>query len=196
MQDGWIFAYGSLMWDPGVPVAEAVPARLTGWQRSFCLLSICHRGTPDRPGLVLGLDAAEDAVCEGMALRVAASDWEEALAVTRARELVTEAYREVMLPLGIGEGREVTALTYVMRRDHWQYAGGLDLDAQAGMIAAAIGARGSNAAYLGSFLDHLGSLGIADPDFAALRSKVSRLTGGGRGDEPAASALGSAGPRP
>lgn len=177
MQDGWIFAYGSLMWDPGLPVAEAVPARLTGWHRSFCLRSVRHRGTPERPGLVLGLDAAPGAVCQGMALRVAAPDWEDALAATRERELVTGAYREVLVPLGTTEGRTVSALTYVVRRDHCQYAGGLSLDAQAEIIASAVGQRGSNVTYLANFLDHLGRLGIVDPDFDALRRKVFELVG-------------------
>jgi len=172
MQDGWIFAYGSLMWDPGVPVAEAVPAQLAGWHRSFCLLSICHRGTPECPGLVLGLDAAPGAICQGMALRVAAADWPEALAATRRREMVTEAYQEAFLPLETADGRMVQALTYVMRRDHWQYAGGLSLDEQARLIAAASGGRGTNAAYLANFLAHLGKLGIEDADFAALMRKV------------------------
>lgn len=165
---GWIFAYGSLMWDPGVPVAEALPARLPGYRRSFCLLSICHRGTPDRPGLVLGLDPAPAEDCTGLALRIAGADWPEALAAVRERELVTEAYREAFLPVHLRDGRNVSALTYVMRTDHWQYAGGLNLDRQAAIIAAAIGGRGRNLDYLTNFLRHLEELGIAAPDFREL----------------------------
>ena len=165
---GWLFAYGSLMWDPGVPVAEAVPARLPDYRRSFCLISVCHRGTPDCPGLVLGLDPAPGDECTGLALRIAGADWPEALAAVRERELVTEAYREALLPVDLRDGRNVSALTYVMRTDHWQYAGGLDLARQAEMIAAAIGGRGRNLDYLTNFLRHLEELGIAAADFDEL----------------------------
>ena len=81
MQDqNRLFAYGSLMWDPGFPVAEMTPARLEGYARSFCLLSVVYRGTVEAPGLVLGLDAHPGAHCIGLALRVAEPDWPEALA--------------------------------------------------------------------------------------------------------------------
>lgn len=175
----WIFAYGSLMWDPGVPVAERIGARLEGWHRSFCLRSVRHRGTPERPGLVLGLDEAPGADCRGVALRVHEADWDEAIAAVRARELVTEAYREAEVEVTADDGRRVAAITYVMRRDHWQYAGGLGLDEQAAIIAAAAGGRGPNADYLDSFVAHLAELGLADPDFAALSDRVRALRGPG-----------------
>ena len=85
---GWVFAYGSLMWDPGVPVCESVTARLEGYARSFCLRSLRHRGTPEVPGLVLGLEQAAGAACTGLAFRVADADWQAALANLRERELV------------------------------------------------------------------------------------------------------------
>ncbi|AXC50324.1 gamma-glutamylcyclotransferase [Paracoccus suum] len=172
---GWIFAYGSLMWDPGVPVAEALPARLPGWHRSFCLRSIEHRGRPDCPGLVLGLDAAPGAECRGLALRIAAPDWPDAIATIRARELVTSAYREAAVNLDLTDGRHVDALTYVVRPEHPQYAGGLDLDRQAAIIALASGGRGPNAAYLASFVEHLALLGLNDPEFSALSERVRSL---------------------
>lgn len=175
--EGWIFAYGSLMWDPGVPVAEALPARLPDWRRSFCLRSVCHRGTPDRPGLVLGLDHAPGEECLGLALRIAAGDWAGVLAAVRARELVTEAYREALLPVHLADGRHVTALTYVMRTDHWQYAGGLDLAEQAAIIAAAAGGRGPNLDYLINFLRHLDELGIPAEDFRELGRLAAEAAG-------------------
>lgn len=167
-EGGWIFAYGSLMWDPGVRVAEVLPARLPGWRRSFCLRSIQHRGTPDSPGLVLALDPAPGEECAGLALRIAAADWPEALESVRARELVTAAYREVLLSVGLGDGRQVAALTYVIRTDHPQYACGLDLAEQARIIATAAGGRGRNLDYLTSFLRHLDELGVPAGDFREL----------------------------
>ena len=66
----WVFGYGSLIWDPGFPVAERRIATVTGWHRSFCMRSIHHRGTVDAPGLVLALDRADGAACTGVAFCV------------------------------------------------------------------------------------------------------------------------------
>ena len=69
MPEHWIFAYGSLMWDPQVPVAETVVARADGYARSFCMRSIQYRGSVEAPGLVLGLDPCDGGACSGVALR-------------------------------------------------------------------------------------------------------------------------------
>ncbi|WBU58112.1 gamma-glutamylcyclotransferase [Paracoccus sediminicola] len=172
----WLFAYGSLMWNPGFSVAEREIATLDGYHRSFCLRSTHHRGTPDLPGLVLGLDAAPGAECKGVALRVDDGDWPEVLAEVRARELVTNAYREAVLPLHLADGRRVEAITYVMRRDHVQYAGELDAREQARIIAAAAGGRGPNRDYLFATAAHLAELGLPDPDLDALAEEVRRLS--------------------
>lgn len=174
-EDGWIFAYGSLMWDPGVPVAEAVPALLDGWHRSFCLISTEYRGSRDKPGLVLGLDADPASHCRGMMLRIAAADWEAAIAEVRARELVTDAYREITVTPLLDDGRRIAALTYVVRPGHDQYAGGLCLDEQAAMIAAASGMRGPNVDYLRNFMAQLHAMGLDDPTSASLAEAVARL---------------------
>lgn len=172
---GWIFAYGSLMWDPQVPVAEAVAARLSGWHRSFCLISTQYRGSPEQPGLVLGLDRVAGSQCRGRALRIAAADWTEAIAAVRERELITDAYREIEVAVELDDGRTVPALTYVVRHDHEQYAGGLCLDEQAAMIAAASGMRGPNVEYLRNFVAHLREMGLEDPAAASLAEAVARL---------------------
>jgi glutathione-specific gamma-glutamylcyclotransferase len=178
MDDGfWVFGYGSLMWAPEFPVAEAVIAQADGWRRSFCLRSITYRGTEACPGLVLGLEPRPGHDCTGLALRVEEAQWPEVIAAIRARELVTEAYRESLLPLALADGRRVTAVTYVMRRDHWQYAGGLSLDEQAAMIASACGGRGPNADYLFNTVAHLAELGIPDDDLADLADRVRALRG-------------------
>lgn len=174
-EQNWFFAYGSLMWDPGFEVAERVVATVEGFHRSFCLRSVEYRGTYEKPGLVLGLDATEGAVCKGVALRVAEADWPRVLAEVRARELLTDAYREEVLPLLLDDGREVNAVAYVMQREHWQYAGGLCIDEQARIIALAEGGRGPNRDYLYNTAAHLAQLGLPDPDLEALAAQVRRL---------------------
>ncbi len=178
----WVFAYGSLMWDPCFPVAEMAPARLEGYSRSFCLLSVVYRGTVDAPGLVLGLDRHAGAYCTGLALRVAEPDWPETLAALRERELTTNAYFETMLPLDLADGRRIEAVGYVIRRDHDQYAGALDLPQQAQLIARAQGGRGANSDYLFNTVRHLEQMGVEDRDLAELSRQVRHLlTGGNNG---------------
>lgn len=171
----WVFGYGSLIWDPGFAPAETARAWVAGYGRSFCLRSIRHRGTADRPGLVLGLDEHPGGECGGVALRIAEGDHDEVMAYLRARELVTDAYREAILPLRLEDGRRIEALAYVMRRDHAQYAGGLDLATQAAIIAAAHGGRGPNADYLFNTAAHLGRIGLADAMLDALSAQVRLL---------------------
>ncbi|MFN3994568.1 MAG: gamma-glutamylcyclotransferase [Tabrizicola flagellatus] len=171
----WVFGYGSLIWDPGFPVAERRLARLDGWHRSFCMRSIHHRGTPERPGLVLALDRAEGASCAGLAFRVAPGEEAATLAALRERELVSSAYLEEVLRVETADGT-LDALTYVIDPDHAQYCGGLPLEEQAGIIARATGGRGANRDYLWSTAAHLADLGIADPDLEWLAARVRDLS--------------------
>jgi cation transport protein ChaC len=171
----WVFGYGSLIWHPGFPVAERRIARLNGWHRSFCMRSIHHRGTEDKPGLVLALDRAEGAVCDGVAFRVEAGAEEETLAALRERELVSSAYLEVTLAVDLAGGPQVPALAYVIDPDHAQYCGGLPLEEQARIILDATGGRGRNRDYLWATVEHLDDLGIADPDLSWLAARVREL---------------------
>jgi len=172
----WVFGYGSLIWHPGFPVAERQVARLTGWHRSFCMRSIHHRGTVTAPGLVLALDAAEGATCDGVAFRVEPGAEAETLAALRERELISSAYLERTLPVTLSGGDQVQALAYVIDPDHVQYCGGLALEEQAQIIAQATGGRGPNRDYLFSTASHLADLGIADADLEWLAARVRALT--------------------
>lgn len=178
MQDSlWVFGYGSLIWHPGFPVAEQRIARLDGWHRSFCMRSIHHRGTEDHPGLVLALDRAAGAACNGVAFRVTPGAEEETLASLRERELVSSAYLETDLTVTFADGGGVSALTYVIDPQHVQYCGGLPLEEQAQIILSAIGGRGPNRDYLFSTVEHLHRLCIADPDLDWLAARVRDLAG-------------------
>lgn len=171
----WVFGYGSLLWNPGFDVAEEIMATLPGWSRSFCMRSIHHRGSEAEPGLVLALDAAPGAHCAGVALRVAPGTEDATLAYLRERELISSAYLEKMLDLTLADGREVTAVTYVIDPDHVQYCGGLPLEEQAQIIAHATGGRGPNSDYLFNTAQHLAALGVADPDLDWLSRRVAAI---------------------
>ena len=170
----WVFGYGSLIWDPGFPVADRRIARLEGWHRSFCMRSIHHRGTVDAPGLVLALDRADGAACTGVAFRVTEGAETETLATLRERELISSAYLEILLPV-LTDAGPIQALTYVIDPDHVQYCGELALAEQARIIAGASGGRGPNRDYLAATTAHLAELGIADPDLDWLDREVRRL---------------------
>jgi cation transport protein ChaC len=173
--DLWVFGYGSLMWNPGFSHVARHLATLPGYHRRFCLRSVRYRGTPEAPGLVLGLDAAAGASCDGVAYRVAAADAEPVLAYLRERELVTYAYREARIPVALRpDGATVEAVTYVVDADHDQYAGHLSIDEQAAIIATRAGPRGTNRAYLDSTMAHLRDCGIHDPDLEAVAARVQQ----------------------
>ena len=173
----WVFGYGSLIWNPEFAHVEAQVARLADWHRSFCMRSIHHRGTPQAMGLVLALDHAPGAQCEGVAFRVSPGQEEATLALLRERELISSAYREHWLDVTLADGRRVEALAYVVDPAHEQYCGGLPLEEQARIIATAHGGRGSNRDYLNATARHLHELGIADADLDWLVSRVATLPG-------------------
>lgn len=162
--DLWVFGYGSLMWRPGFDYAEEVPAQLIGEHRALCVLSHIHRGTPEHPGLVLGLDRG--GACMGTAFRVAKATRNDTLTYLRGREQVTGVYREVMRSVWI-EGdarRRVRALTYVADRSHPQYAGSLSIDEQFLYVATSQGKSGTNREYVISTVKALEARGCRDPE--------------------------------
>lgn len=165
----WVFGYGSLVWKQGFEVAESRKARLDGYRRRFCMWSIHHRGTEDEPGLVLALEPADGAACDGMAFR--AADPETALAALRERELVSAAYHERRLPLWTPEG-EVEAVAYVVDTAHRQYARDLTLSQQAEIIGRAAGGQGPNVEYLRNTARALRDEGIRDPDLERLAGMI------------------------
>ncbi len=170
----WVFGYGSLLWNPGFSPAETRRAVLHDYHRSFCMLSIHHRGTVQDPGLVLALDETPGATCTGVAFRVDESEEETVLETLRERELISSAYLERILDVTLEDGKVVPTLSYVINRDHEQYCQ-LDLETQAQMIARSVGGRGPNTEYLYNTAAHLTQMGIRDPDMDWLETRVRAL---------------------
>jgi len=160
--DLWLFSYGSLMWRPAFDFLERRPARLNGAHRALCVFSHHHRGSPERPGLVLGLDRGGS--CRGIAFRIAAAKVEPTLAYLREREQITRVYRETMRPVDLIDapyGR-VRALTYLVDHSHAQYAGQLPLETQLHLVRQGHGRSGANRDYLLETVKELEALGIRD----------------------------------
>jgi len=160
--DLWVFGYGSLMWRPGFDFVERFPARLIGEHRALCVYSFDHRGTPERPGLVLGLDRG--GACRGVAFRVAANLREETIAYLRAREQTTHVYREVMRSVWLDNDAQarISALTYVVDRGHVQYAGRLPLADQLRHVLQGHGRSGNNRDYVLSTVKAIEAAGFRD----------------------------------
>jgi cation transport protein ChaC len=158
----WVFGYGSLMWRPGFDFIEQVPARLIGEHRALCVYSFDHRGTPEKPGLVLGLDRG--GACRGVAFRVAAEHRSSTVEYLRSREQTTNVYREVMRSVWLeNEPRErVSALTYVVDRGHVQYAGRLPLADQLRHVVQGHGRSGNNRDYVLSTVKSIEAQGFRD----------------------------------
>jgi cation transport protein ChaC len=171
--DLWVFGYGSLMWRPGFPFVERVPAWLIGLHRALCVYSFVHRGTPEKPGLVLGLDRG--GTCKGMAFRVTAADRAATVAYLRSREQVTKVYRETIRTVTLGsEARpRVPALAYVVDRSHPQYAGRLKLDEQLHLVRQGHGHSGPNRDYVLSTVKELEALGCRDSELHLLAQRLA-----------------------
>ncbi len=169
----WVFGYGSLLWNPGFAPAGKTKAVLKGYHRSFCMLSIHHRGTVENPGLVLALDAVNGGQCTGVAFQVKPEEEAEVLAALRARELVSSAYVERHVMLDTEDG-QIEALAYVIEPSHEQYCQ-FDLEKQAQMIAGAVGGRGPNPEYLYNTASHLTLMDIRDDDMTWLVGRVKEI---------------------
>jgi len=166
--DLWVFGYGSLMWRPGFEFVEQFPARLIGEHRALCVYSFDHRGTPEKPGLVLGLDRG--GACRGIAFRIAAKRRGDTVDYLRSREQTTHVYREVMRSVWLeDEARQrVSALTYVVDRGHVQYAGRLSLADQLRHVQQGHGRSGNNRDYVLSTVKSIEAQGFRDPQLHQL----------------------------
>ena len=171
--DLWVFGYGSLMWRPGFDHVERIVATLHGFHRALCVYSHVHRGTPDNPGLVLGLDRGGS--CRGIAFRVPHTDTEKTLDYLRAREQVTMVYRETRHTLRLIDGRTVSGIAFTIDRTHRQYAPKLDFDEVLRLIRQGVGVSGANPDYVTATHAHLLSLGLHDRTLSRLSRALEKV---------------------
>jgi cation transport protein ChaC len=182
----WVFGYGSLMWRPGFDYLERVPARLRGLHRALCVFSYVHRGTPEHPGLVFGLDRG--GMCRGMAYRVAASARAKTIAYLRAREQVTSVYLEAMRRVELEDGsrRQLDALCYLVDRGHVQYAGRLTLAERVHYVRQGHGQSGHNRDYVLDAVRALEALGYRETDLHLLAARLGAHDTSIRDQDPGA----------
>ncbi len=176
-EEAWVFAYGSLMWNPAIEFAETSPGRVEGWRRSFCFWTPYGRGSPELPGLMLGLEAG--GCCEGIAYRLAPDQVRSELEILWNREMLSGVYQAKWVPTRLRDGRIVTAVTFVVETAHCQYCGDLSMERTAHHIAFAEGRRGACRDYLTSTVEHARLLGIHDPYIEELTARVAALRGEG-----------------
>ena len=169
---GWVFGYGSLMWNPGFATPETQAARLQGWHRAFCIYSEHYRGTPHKPGLILGL--LPGGACRGLAHRLPADRYDEARRYLIVREIDNDGvYEEAVRRIHLADGRSVWSLVYLADRSHRQFAGKLSLRRSLRLVRQGRGATGSNVDYVKNTVAHLRELGLQD---RALEELARRAT--------------------
>jgi glutathione-specific gamma-glutamylcyclotransferase len=169
-EDLWVFGYGSLIWNPILLHEERRLAVLRGWHRRFCLWTPLGRGSPECPGLMLGLDRGGS--CRGVAFRIAAAAAAEELELLWRREMVAGSYRPRLLPVATSEGR-VEAIAFTINPAHPRYAGRLPEGAVVAAVAAAEGVLGPCAEYLFNTVEHLRALGIRDRGLERISAQVA-----------------------
>src|SRR3984957_1263702 len=184
--DLWVFGYGSLMWRAGFDFKERVSARLIGLHRSLCVFSFVHRGTPERPGLVLGLDRG--GMCRGIAFQVAAAARAETIEYLRAREQVTSVYVESLRQIELEDKarRRVRALCYIVDRSHVQYAGRLTLAESLRLVRQGHGKSGPNRDYVVETVRALEALGYREGELHLLAERLGGHAAAGIGNQEGA----------
>ena len=175
-QDLWLFAYGSLIWNPAFNFVERRIGLARGVHRSFCLWTHMGRGTEEEPGLVLGLERG--GACKGVLYRIAASEIEEETPLLWRREMITGAYRPAWLPV-LHDGGQQRTLAFRIDTRHPRYSGPIPRERKIRAIALAEGPLGACRDYLTSTNEHLAELGIVDRYLEELVGEVGAYRVGG-----------------
>ena len=170
----WVFAYGSLMWNPGFPYADSSPGIVHGYHRKLCLWSVRYRGTEEQPGLVLGL--ARGGSCRGYSYRIDRSHQDEVLDYLCDRELITGAYNAKICQVTLDSGRKVNATTFVSKPDHPHFAQGLANHDTIRVVNSAKGFRGCNKEYVINTVDHLNEMNIRDTELHKIARQLDPVS--------------------
>jgi glutathione-specific gamma-glutamylcyclotransferase len=174
--DVWIFAYGSLIWNPMVNFEQRLAATLHGWHRSFCLGIEAGRASPQTPGRMLALECGGQT--HGVALKLSPSTMSEELRLVWIREMVLGSYKPAWLPITFDDRTEAYAIAFVADTDSTQYTVDSCISTIAPLVANAVGKFGSNADYLFELEAALDECGLQDAYIAALAGEVRRLCDG------------------
>ncbi|ASL47745.1 hypothetical protein bAD24_III10140 [Burkholderia sp. AD24] len=170
----WVFAYGSLMWNPISDFDCRRIATLHGWHRSFCIRLIAGRATPEQPGRMLALEPGGST--QGVALRLCGETLGEELRILWIREMVTGAYRPTWAPVTLEDGTQVQAIAFVAEPLDRQYEGDARASAIGASMAVATGPFGTNAEYVFKLQTALDDCGLNDPYIDELAAELTRLT--------------------
>lgn len=164
--DLWVFAYGSLMWDPAIRFAEVRRAHVPVYARRFILKDIHGgRGTRDAPGLMAALDRGPG--CDGLAFRIAREHVEAETEILWRREKVGPAYTAAFVEAVVADGR-MEALAFVADHQAETIDPDITREEQIRYAATGTGFLGSSLDYLKSIQAHFAALGIHDDDVTAL----------------------------
>jgi len=174
--DLWVFGYGSLMWAPGFRPAEQKTGLVRGYHRAMCILSSRYRGTPEKPGLVMGL--CRGGSCWGIAFRVPETRVRRVLGALWRREMLNNVYLPTMVQVTVGPKHRIRALAFVADATHRQFVRELDLHGRARLVAQGIGERGRCVDYIRNTLEHMLALGVNDPHLARILDAAAGLASG------------------
>ena len=176
-QDVWLYAYGSLIWSPMIKFSEKYKARLFGYHRQFCMWTKIGRGTPDKPGLTLALEPGGSN--NGVVYRIPSELVETELRIIWNREMIGGSYIPKIVNLHINSKnirKKIPAIAFTMNREHENYAGKLDMESIAHVIAIAEGPLGKCRDYLFNTVEHLEKMSMSDQNLSDLAQKVRELT--------------------
>jgi glutathione-specific gamma-glutamylcyclotransferase len=166
----WIFAYGSLMWNPGFKYEKSCKATLKGYKRSLCVKAQVHRGTPEKPGLVLGLEKDSSSTCVGMVFQIAKENELETLEYLRKREMIRDVYLEVRLPVQLDNLQISEALCYIVNPHCKEYDEKYSLEQKVNAVANSVGISGTNFDYVKNVLTELDKIHIVDVELKEIFS--------------------------
>ncbi|WP_321927712.1 gamma-glutamylcyclotransferase [Paraburkholderia guartelaensis] len=170
--DVWIFAYGSLMWNPMIEFKRREVATLDGWHRSFCLAMSAGRASPDRPGRMLGLRPGGST--QGVVFQLPPDGLHDELRRIWIREMVLGFYRPIWARVRLADGSLVPAVVFVAEEKRAHFRGDASAEAVAPLIEGASGELGSNADYVFRLQVALLVCGLSDPYIDAIASRINR----------------------